>query len=194
MIAFVTKTRAALLCVTFAVATPAGATICNYIGPSSRMSVNHTTSAGTLDSYVIQYPDTRHSQMLILSREIPLKGGDRVKISACGCTQTGGSGKTWKDFVNPQGPKSNQYYAGTIGFKAGGGLTPLLGMQRLSVFMRQYPNGYLIPRNANRPILLIGFQDDDYNDNGYWGHDDGTGGQCRTMGAAEIRVTVTHGN
>jgi hypothetical protein len=32
--------------------------------------------------------------------------GDRVTISAGGCVQTGGAGKTWKRYVDPQGPNS----------------------------------------------------------------------------------------
>lgn len=28
-------------------------------------------------------------------------------------------------------------------------------------------------------FLVLGYEDDQYDDNGYWGHDDGTDGQCR---------------
>ena len=40
--------------------------------------------------------------------------GDRVTISAGGCVQTGGAGKTWKRYVDPQGPNSDRLYYGVV--------------------------------------------------------------------------------
>jgi hypothetical protein len=50
------------------------------------------------------------------------------------------------------------------------------------------------PRKAH---LWLGYEDDNYDDNGYWGQDEGTLGQC-TIGNdfvehAFVLVTVTHG-
>ena len=33
--------------------------------------------------------------------------------------------------------------------------------------------------NPQLTFLRLGYEDDDYSDNGYWGHDDGTGDQCK---------------
>ena len=44
--------------------------------------------------------------------------GDRITVSAGGCVQTGGSGATWKRYLNPSGPNSNRLYWGTISIPA----------------------------------------------------------------------------
>ena len=175
----------------FSSASISWAGICNYMGAPEPMTVNHTSysSDGSFDGYVIQFPDTRYPRFSVSG--LPLKPGDRITVSACGCTQTGGAGKTWKDYVNPRGPNSDRLYAGTvgIGYNSGAANVPLI---RISQWMRTRPQGYVIPKNAVGARLMIGFQDDDYSDNGYWGHDEGTDGQCVAMGAAEIVVRVEH--
>ena len=44
--------------------------------------------------------------------------------------------------------------------------------------------------------LWLGYEDDNYDDNGYWGQDEGTQGQCKIGGAflehAFAIVTITH--
>src|SRR5262249_34459835 len=47
-------------------------------------------------------------------------------------------------------------------------------------------------------MLQIGYEDDKYNDNGYWGHDDGTSAQCkegpgRDGGPAWVTIQIDHG-
>src|SRR5262249_25945895 len=37
--------------------------------------------------------------------------------------------------------------------------------------------------------LTLGYEDDNYNDNGYWRHDDG-GGQCRGIGSAFVELVI----
>ncbi len=46
--------------------------------------------------------------------QITFKPGDRVTVQAGGCVQTGGTGKTWKRYVNPSGPNSDRLYHGLI--------------------------------------------------------------------------------
>jgi hypothetical protein len=41
--------------------------------------------------------------------------------------------------------------------------------------------------------LVLGYLDDDYGDNGYWGHDDGTENQCRGVGPAWVALTINRG-
>ena len=40
--------------------------------------------------------------------------------------------------------------------------------------------------------LRLGFEDDGYGDNGYWGRDDGTGDQCKNLGTSYVLITITH--
>jgi hypothetical protein len=46
--------------------------------------------------------------------EIVFRQGDRVTVRAGGCVQTGGTGETWKHYVNPQGPNADRLYRGLI--------------------------------------------------------------------------------
>src|SRR5882757_10841312 len=46
--------------------------------------------------------------------QITFKPGDSVTVRAGGCVQTGGSGRTWKRYVNPSGPNSDRLYHGLI--------------------------------------------------------------------------------
>jgi hypothetical protein len=40
--------------------------------------------------------------------------------------------------------------------------------------------------------VRLGYEDDDYSDNGYWGHDDGNNDQCKNSVNAFVTVTVVH--
>src|SRR6478672_10318005 len=46
--------------------------------------------------------------------QILMAPGDIILVSAGGCVQTGGHGKTWKRYVDPQGPNSDRLYHGLI--------------------------------------------------------------------------------
>jgi hypothetical protein len=120
---------------------------------------------------------------------IPLREGDLVTIDAGGCVQTGGAGKTWKRYVDPQGPNSDRLYHGLVQLP---GVTG--GLVRIASVLGQPRR---VPRKADftdPPHLVLGYEDDDYSDNGYWGRegDDGTGGQCIGLGNAYVIVTIQH--
>jgi hypothetical protein len=59
------------------------------------------TSSGETKVWRIDHPDV--SDPLSVYPAIPLKAGDRIKINAGGCVQTGGMGATWKLYTNPSG-------------------------------------------------------------------------------------------
>jgi hypothetical protein len=40
--------------------------------------------------------------------------------------------------------------------------------------------------------LWLGYEDDAYDDNGYYAHDDATEAQCHGTGAAQLRITIEH--
>ncbi len=115
--------------------------------------------------------------------------GDLVTVSATGCVQTGGSGATWKRYVDPSGPNSDHLYFGTIAIP---GIIPLSSPARIQrVQQFSIPDGVRPPDN----VLVLGYKDDNYGDNGYWGHDDGTENQCKgPQGApAKIVILIQHG-
>jgi hypothetical protein len=115
---------------------------------------------------------------------ISLREGDTVTIDAGGCVQTGGSGRTWKLYVSPKGPNSDRLYHGLIK------LPGMEGYVRLEDFMRKY-QGTTVTADIDMK-LRVGYEDDNYSDNGYWGHDDGTEDQCKGIGNAWIQITITH--
>src|SRR5262245_50328066 len=47
-------------------------------------------------------------------KNVQFAPGDTVTVQAGGCVQTGGSGKTWKRYVDPQGVNSDRLYHGLI--------------------------------------------------------------------------------
>ncbi len=107
---------------------------------------------------------------------IKFQPGDSVTIEAGGCVQTGGSGKTWKSYVKPLGPNSDKYYSGTIWIPGAiGGQAPNVTRIKDALGTWGIP-ATAAPANL---YLLLGYLDDDYSDNGYYSHDDGTDDQCK---------------
>jgi hypothetical protein len=108
--------------------------------------------------------------------------GDAVMVQADGCVQTGGRGRTWKDYVNPSGENADRLYHGMISIP---GSTPGLVQLRTVVNMS-------LPASIGGSLAL-GYVDDQLDDNGYWSHDDGTENQCRGKTAASLDITITRG-
>jgi hypothetical protein len=139
-----------------------------------------------IDSPRVNEPRTEYQQ-------ITFHAGDKVWFRAGGCVQTGGSGKTWKRYVNPSGPNSLNLYHGEIEIP---GAIPTLTF--LSDFMSPEEEGdwsgnvTVQPQNGTFPAmyLTLGYTDDGYGDNGYWGHDDGTENQCENIGNAFVDIYI----
>ncbi len=136
----------------------------------------------TINQPVVTQADTVYSSVIFLP-------GDHVSVQADGCVQTGGHGLTWKRYVNPS--MSATLYHGTIYIP---NFTPTL---RTIQSMIGLP--IVIPPGGVRgaPLLLhLGYIDDNYSDNGYYSHDDGTYMQCRTNtpgfdgGPAHVTITI----
>jgi hypothetical protein len=135
---------------------------------------------------------------------ITFQPGDRLRFFAGGCVQTGGRGKTWKSYLNPQGDNAPQYYAGTAFIKnvTGGSFERLQGLvTQQSNLAKQQTNlppelrGTLgpLPKDPNAKtdyILRLGYQDDQMDDNSYFAHDDGNDDQCKNIGPAFLELTV----
>jgi hypothetical protein len=119
-------------------------------------------------------------------KTVTFKPGDKVTINAGGCVQTGGSGKTWKRYVNPSGSNSDRLYHGLIGIP---GVTAAGTPLRIQAYVGKtvvIPPGITAANN----FLVLGYEDDNYSDNGYWGHDDGTEDQCKNVGNAFVTLHI----
>jgi hypothetical protein len=120
--------------------------------------------------------------------QITFQPGDAVTITAGGCVQSGGHGDTWHRYVNPSGGDADKLYHGLITIPFATGV-----LERI----QKYQNATVVVA-ANAPPgnlhLQLGFEDDNYSDNGYWGHDNGPNNQCGGTdgGPAWVVLTVVH--
>ena len=153
----------------------------------------------TAEAWLIREPTT--DRRMSEYPYIRFRPGDLVWITAGGCDQTGGKGKTWKRYVDPQGPNSDRLYHGLIGipgviFGGDEGLMRLSYLTTEALSPGQWRGTIAIPRTANpyNMFLRLGFEDDNYGDNGYWGRDgdDGTGEQCKGLPNAFVQVEIFH--
>jgi hypothetical protein len=140
------------------------------------------------DKTVVRIDEPDVSSASTAYPDIVFHEGDRVTIDAGGCVQTGGSGKTWKRYVDPSGPNSDHLYHGLIWIPAA-----TAQMVRISTLIG-HSVGVSSGDVDTSLILHLGYEDDDYHDNGYWGHDDGTDDQCRgaSGGPAWVELSITH--
>ncbi len=132
---------------------------------------------------------------------ITFKPGDHVLIRADGCVQTGGAGSTWKRYVNPLGdvlhPVTGLYH-GTITIPGVTGVADHIAawVEKAIVLLPggavQYTRGvFQIPPTLPAPVSLqLGYVDDDYSDNGYYAHDDGTFDQCKGENGTPAHLAI----
>jgi len=148
---------------------------------------------GKIKCTIVQPPVGAHETPV---PSVLFAAGDIVDVAADGCVQTGGAGNTWKRYVNPSGPNSNTMYHGLIRIPTG---TPNSALVEIRTVMSQR---LLVTGSASLPasqmMLSLGYQDDDYSDNGYDGHDDGTEDQCKIGtgidgGPAHVTLTIYRG-
>jgi hypothetical protein len=121
--------------------------------------------------------------------------GQRLLIKAGGCVQTGGKGLTWKRYVDPRGPDSDRLYHGLIGLPfltSSFRQSPIVsGLVRIQDVVGRV---YVVPAlkaGSREPMYLrLGYEDDDYSDNGYRDPDNGTGDQCKDQGPAYVEISI----
>ena len=153
---------------------------------TTTVRIDSAVSAGsdtfaTRVNVAIQHPDVRAPSQSF--PQISLRPGDRWLLDAEGCVQTGGVGKTWKRYVNPLGPGTDRLYHAWVRVLDG---APPSRLE--SVIGREQ----IIPTAADPASLhfTLGYIDDDYTDNGYNDHDDGTEQQCVSQGNARLSLTI----
>lgn len=145
------------------------------------------------EHWLIEEPDV--TQATRTYSNIMFQAGDIVTFSAGGCVQTGGAGKTWKNYVYPTGSNSGELYHGLVQIPR----LDSTGLKRLEQVV-----GHKITATRGAGCegmgkadcfdgwqLTLGYEDDDYEDNGYWSHDDGTENQCKGVGPAWVGITIT---
>jgi hypothetical protein len=151
---------------------------------------------GDAEVWRIQRPNVQ--QPMTDYRQIVFQDGDTVVVTAGGACQTGGSGLTWKRYVDPRSspipddivtpwaalPDSGSYY-GSANIP---GATPvfrrLKDIQGMTLTAR--------PSSAAVNFLQLAYQDDGYADNGYTAFDQGIGKQAVGAGLAWVEVRITH--
>ena len=132
--------------------------------------------------------------------EVQFALGDKVFVNGDGCVQTGGgvgSGDTWKRYVNPGGGGADHLYHGLVrvptgrlaGTDVGNTMTHIEHVvgRPITVTGEGVPESQL--------VLHLGYEDDDYTDNGYDRHDNGTEDQCKgdngnDGGPAHVTITI----
>lgn len=129
-------------------------------------------------------------------KKIRFQPGDRVIVEGRGCVQTGGIGPTWKRYVDPFAPDAPNLYHGLIGLpyltRTYSESPTVSGLVRIQKLIKRV---YVVPEikdDSPEPYYLrLGYEDSDYGDNGYYRHDDGTGGQCSGESEANVVITIT---
>jgi hypothetical protein len=121
-------------------------------------------------------------------KQVSFRRGDTVTVSAGGCVQHGGHGKTWTLYLNPQAQHPRPYFYGLIKIPGMPSLMPIRDFLANN-------QGYVVPNNASGDMFLhLGFEDFRYEDNGYWGHknDNGYNDQCKGVGNAWVQIEINH--
>jgi hypothetical protein len=157
--------------------------------------------------------DTRIDQPFVAGpsyeySSIVFQPGDQITLNAGGCVQTGGAGATWKRYVNPSGSSSGTpdglYWAWVTipgAFFTDNPAQPVTHVP-FDQFALGTKHSFFIPKldapsDATQHLdLILGYTDDQYDDNGYYDHDDGNDDQCaldHDGGSAWVTVGVQHG-
>jgi hypothetical protein len=102
-------------------------------------------------------------------------GGGFYRFDAGGCVQTGGHGKTWKQYLNPI--SDSDLYHGLIKIPfVTAGYVRISSLSGRAILVTGFTT------------LFLGYEDNNYDDNGYWGHDNGTANQCKGVENAWMTV------
>lgn len=198
---------AAVLVVALIPSAPAvGASPPASCGPNSNSGSDPCTIT-TFDSFNIRIDKPFVAGGFYEYESIVFQPGDRITLNAGGCVQTGGSGDTWKRYVNPSGDNSDRFYFGTVtihgAYDPADPIKVLDGTPLRSFLSGGVPHTFEIPSDfpAGGPTplhLKLGYTDDVHSDNGYYRHDgdNGNDDQCapeRDGGPAWVTVSVQHG-
>jgi hypothetical protein len=134
------------------------------------------TITGKIRCTIVQPPVNQHETPF---QNLVFAPNDKVQVLADGCVQTGGSGDTWKRYVNPTGDGAATMYHGMIRIPSGTKDSALVEIKEVIEKTLTVTGEGVDPSQL---FLSLGYEDDNYSDNGYDNHDDGTDDQCKTSG------------
>ena len=102
--------------------------------------------------------------------------------------------KPSKRYVDPLGPNSDRLYHGMILIPGAIGNVPA-SLDTMARILNVRGHTYTVERLADprTAYLRLGYEDDNYSDNGYEGQDSGSQGQCVNQGNAIVLLTIVHG-
>jgi hypothetical protein len=149
----------------------------------------------------IDRPDVTRAETIYST--VVFASGDVVYVDGDGCVQTGShllSGSTWKRYVNPAGRESDHLYHGLVRIPGGRQAGTAVGTT-LTRIEHIVGRPIRIMGDGIQPAELqlhLGYEDENFDDNSYNDHDDGTEDQCKTAdtnygGPAYVTVTICRG-
>ena len=160
--------------------------------PSLDPRCSDRTATGKFECTIYEPAVTRHETTY---PNVAFAPGDVLDITADGCVQRGGTGKTWARYANPSGANGDLYH-GLIRLPtatpAGGGLVRI----QTVIGKPQTVTGAGVA--LSELVLHLGYEDDEYGDNGYDNHDAGAAQQCklggtRDGGSAHVTILICRG-
>jgi hypothetical protein len=164
--------------------------------PQSDGRVSHSVN-GNAETWRIDEPNVR--KPIIEFQQIRFHPGDKVRVTGGGCVQTGGAGRTWKRYVDPLGDNADKLYHGTVLIPGAIGSLPANDLARFARILIVKGTDFDVKAitEPRKQHLWLGYEDDDYGDNGYDGQDAGTQGQCKIGDSfvehAFVIVRIVHG-
>ena len=154
---------------------------------TSGEAISCTQPRTNTDVWRITRPNVRQRETVYPG--IQFQQGDLVSVFAGGCAQAGGTGLTWKRYINPMSPnrEADGQYFGLIklpGFGTG------LRHIRDAVLAAGIP---VLVDPGQDGALRLGYADDGYEDNGYDGREEGWWQQCNDLPDAWVVIAIQHG-
>ncbi len=154
--------------------------------------------SAAMDKWIILLPNVK--QQKTEYKQIRFRPNDTVTVNACGCVQTGGKGQTWKSYVDPVetpkfpefGYKPTSLYHGLMRISDFQGSSSIPGFVRIRDLMYQQNRNNFQLHISENSYLVLGYEDDDYSDNGYHDHDNGNENQCQFTGGAAVEIIIKH--
>jgi hypothetical protein len=160
--------------------------------------IHHLSSGPATDVWEIKNPEVRKPRTSY--KGIQFRPGDKITIEAGGCVQTGGKGKTWKLYVSPSADDRSLYH-GLVGiprpdvanFTESARVPGLVKIEDVTgkswniVDSKDEHEG-----DFGFSYLVLGYEDNNYTDNGYRDPDDGTDDQCKGVSNAWVKVSIEH--
>jgi hypothetical protein len=116
---------------------------------------------------------------------------DEVVVAGGGCVQTGGTGRTWKRYIDPVGSNSDRLYHGRIWIPgATDGIVRISSIEGLPLVINKFPQHLSQSPEPDSYFLRLGYEDDNLIDNGYYPKNKNNGSDC-ALGSDRMPIEGT---